>query len=108
MLGQLAGEKQTDGSLDLSGRDRGPTVVVGQTASLGSDALEDVVDKRVHDAHGLAGHAGVGMYLLQHLIDVDAVAFPPPPLPLLVSAPSGLRLACCLLGSLRRCFRWHG
>ena len=107
VLGQLTGEEQTDGCLDLSGCDGRPTVVVGQTASLGSDALEDVIDKRVHDAHGLAGHTSIGMYLLQHLVDVDAVAFPPPPLPFLLSTACGLGLAGGLLSSFRRCFRGH-
>ena len=45
MLSQLTGKEETDSGLDLSGGDGRPTVVVSQTASLGSDALEDVVDK---------------------------------------------------------------
>ena len=28
---------------------------MGEAGSFGGDALEDVVDERVHDAHGLAG-----------------------------------------------------
>ena len=54
VLGQLTGEEQTDCGLDLPGGDGGATVVVGKTASLSSNALEDVVHERVHDGHGLA------------------------------------------------------
>ena len=64
---------------------------MGQAGSLGGDALEDVVDERVHDGHGLAGDASVGVNLLQNLVDVDGVGFPP--LALLVSGTEGLRLA---------------
>ena len=93
VLGEFTGEKQTDGGLDFSAGDGGSLVVVSQPGGLGSDALEDVVDKAVHDGHGLAGHTGVGVHLLQHLVDVDGVGFPPPPLPLLVGRPGrfGLR-----------------
>ena len=45
-----------------------PLVVVGQLASLGSNALKEIVDERVHDGHCLGGHTSVGMHLLQHLI----------------------------------------
>ena len=35
--------------------------------------VEDVVDERVHDPHGLGADAGVGVDLLEHLVDVDLV-----------------------------------
>ena len=107
VLGQFTGEKQTDGGLDLSGGDGAPSVVVGQSASFSSNALEDVVDKGVHDGHGLAGHSGVRVDLLQHLVDVDGVGFPPPPLPLLVPGTGGLCLGGGLLGSLGCSLGWH-
>ena len=53
VLGQFTGEEEPDSSLDFPGGDGGPLVVVGQTGSLSGDPLEDVVDKRVHDGHGL-------------------------------------------------------
>ena len=73
VLGQLSREKQTNSSLDFSAGDGGSTVVVSQTGSLGSNTLEDVIDEGVHDGHGLAGDASVGMDLLQDFVDVDGV-----------------------------------
>ena len=107
VLGQLSGEEETDSSLDLSAGDGGPPVVVGQTGSLGSNALEDVVHERVHDGHGLAGDSSVGVDLLKDLVDVDGIGFPPPPLPLLVPSTDGLGLAGGLFGSLGCWFGWH-
>ena len=73
MLGQFSGEEETDSGLDFPGGDGGPLVVVGKTGSFSSDALKDVIDKGVHDAHGLGGYTSVGVDLLQHLVDVDGV-----------------------------------
>ena len=53
VLGQLTGQKQTDGGLDLATADGRSLVVVSQAAGLSGDPLEDVVDERVHDGHGL-------------------------------------------------------
>jgi len=93
VFGQLSGEKKTDGRLDFAACDGRPLVVVGQTGRFTGNALEDVVDERVHDGHGLGGDAGVGMDLLQHFVDVDGVAL----LPLL---PFLLVALCDVLGSL--------
>ena len=106
MLGQLTGEKETDSGLDLAARDGGALVVVSQTGSLGSDTLEDVVDKAVHDGHGLAADASVGVHLLQHLVDVDGVAFLSLPLALLVAGANSLGLAG-LLGAFGADFGRH-
>ncbi len=73
VLSELSGEEKTDGSLDLPGGNRRSLVVVSETAGLGGDALEDVVHERVHDGHGLGGDAGVGVDLLEDLVDVDGV-----------------------------------
>ena len=84
VLGQLSGQEKPDSSLDLPGGDGGSLVVVSQLGSLTSNALEEVIDKRVHDAHGLAGNTSVGVHLFQHLVDVDSVGLFPTRLPLLL------------------------
>jgi len=101
VLGQLSGQEEPDGGLDLPGGDGGPLVVVGQTGGLGGDPGEDVVNEGVHDGHGLGGDTGVGVHLLQHLVDVDGVRLLPLLVPLfLVSLSNGLGGLAGLLGSL--------
>ena len=73
VLGELTGEEQADGGLDLAGRQGGLLVVAGQAGSLKGQALEDVVDERVQDGHAALGDASVGVHLLEHLVDVGAV-----------------------------------
>lgn len=101
MLGKLTRQQKAHSGLDLSGCDRGPLVVVGQSGSLGSDSLKDIVDKAVHDGHSFAGNASVWVHLLQDLVDVDSVGFPPPPLAFLVGGTGGLCLGGGLLASFR-------
>ena len=103
MLGQFTGEEQPDGSLDFPGGDGGPLVVVGKTGGFGGDALEDVVDKGVHDGHSLGADTSVGVDLLQDLVDVDGVGFLPP-LAFLLAIPlgDGLGGLTGLLGSFSR------
>jgi hypothetical protein len=36
-------------------------------------ALRAHVDERVHDGHRLGGDTGIGVHLLEHLVDVDLV-----------------------------------
>ena len=107
VFGQLSREKQTHGSLDFSAGDGGSPVVVGQTAGLSSNPLKDVVNKAVHDGHGLAGNASVRVNLLQDLVHVDGIAFLPPPLALLVPRTGCFSLGGCLLGSLCAWFGRH-
>lgn len=107
VLGQFARQQETDGSLNLSAGDGGSTVVMGQAGGLGSDALENVVNKTVHDAHGLGRDASVWVDLLHDLVDVDGVAFPPPPLLLFLSRSYGLCLGGGLFRALACCFGWH-
>ena len=73
MLGQLTREQESDSGLDFARGDGGPLVVVGKAGGLSSDALKDVIDKGVHDAHGLGGDASVGVDLLEDLVDVDGI-----------------------------------
>ena len=89
MLAQLSRQVETDGGLDLAAGDGVLLVVVSQSRCLGGDTLEDVVHEGVHDAHGLAGDAGVRVDLLQDLVDVDGVT---------LSACLSLGLAAFCLG----------
>ena len=108
VLGQLSGQEEPDRGLDLPGGDGGPLVVVGQAGGLGSDPGEDVVDEGVHDGHGLGGDTGVGVHLLEDLVDVDGVRLLPPlVLLLLVSLRDGLLGLARLLGGLSGGFGRH-
>ena len=101
MLSQLSGQEEPHRGLDLPGGDGGPLVVVGQTGSLSGDPGEDVVDKGVHDAHGLGRDSSVGVHLLEDLVDVDSVGLLPLSLALLlVSLGDGLLGLAGLFGSL--------
>ena len=103
VLGELTREEEPDSGLDLAGGDGGPLVVVSQTAGLSSDSLKEIVDERVHDAHGLGGDTSVGVDLLQDLVDVDGVGLLPlVPLLLLVALGDGLGGLAGLLGSFSR------
>ena len=108
VLGQLTRQQQSHSSLDFSGGDGAAPVVVGQPGGLGGDALKDVIHEGVHDGHGLGADASVRVHLLQHFVDVDGVALPPPPPALLVPGTGGLCLAGGLLGSLGCGLGWHG
>ena len=80
---------------------------MGKAGSFGGDALEDVVDERVHDAHGFAGDTSVRVNLLQHLVDVDSIAFLSLSPSLLLSISGGLCLAGFLLTFLSCNFGCH-
>ena len=71
VLGELTGKEESDGSLDLSGGESVLLVVADEAGRLRGDLLEDVVDERVHDAHGSLGDAGLGVDLLEDSVDVD-------------------------------------
>ena len=109
VLGELTGEEEPDRGLDLARGDGGPLVVVSQTRGLSGDPLEEIIDKRVHDAHGLGGDTGVGVDLLQHLVDVDSVGLLPLLLLLLlVSLLDGLGGLARLLGGFTGNLGGHG
>ena len=76
VFGQLPGQQQADRCLYLATGDGVFPVVVRQARGLRGDTLEDVVHELVHDAHGFARDAGLGVDLLQDLVDIDGVAFP--------------------------------
>ena len=99
VFGQLSWEEETDSCLDLSAGDGGSTVVVSKAGCLSSNTLEDVIHEGVHDGHGFAGDSSIGMDLLQNLIDVDSIGFPPPPLAFLISSTHSFCFAGSLLGA---------
>ncbi|KAJ0062205.1 hypothetical protein NL108_017948 [Boleophthalmus pectinirostris] len=101
----LSGQQEAHGGLNLPGSDGGALVVVRQAGGLTANPLENVVDEGIHNAHGLGGDTGVGVYLLEHLVHVDGVALLPG-LSLLLAAFAG-GLGHGFLGALlRRCLCW--
>ena len=73
MLGEFSWEEESDSGLDFSGRNGRFLVVLGESRSFVGDSLENVGHERVHDRHGLRGDTGIGVDLLEDLIDVDRV-----------------------------------
>jgi hypothetical protein len=73
VLGQLSGEEEANSGLDLPGGQGVLLVVTNKLAGLGGDLVEQVVDEGVHHGHAAGGDAGVGVNLLQHLVDVGGV-----------------------------------
>ena len=67
MLGKLSREEEPHRGLDLTGGDGGPLVVVSETAGFSCNTLEEIIDKGVHDRHGLGGDSSVWVNLLQNL-----------------------------------------
>ena len=73
MLGELTGKHEADSSLDLSRGKSGLLVVGGELSGFGGNALEDIVNEGVHDGHSLLGDTGIGVDLLEDLVDVGGV-----------------------------------
>ena len=59
VLCQLSRKNETNRSLNFSGRDRWLLVVQSKLGGLRGELLKDIVDERVHDAHGLGGNSGI-------------------------------------------------
>ena len=85
VLGQLSGEEKADCCLYFTAADGRFLVVLRQARCFGGDALEDVIDEAVHDWHRTTWDASVGMDLFENLVDVNAVALFPLPMPLLAA-----------------------
>ena len=98
MLGKFSGQHKTDSGLDFAAAQGSLLVVSGKLSGFSSNALEDIVDEGVHDAHSLLGDTGVGVDLLQDLVDVRRVTLGT--LLATLGAASGLLGWCCLLGRL--------
>lgn len=73
MLGEFTGQDEPDSSLDLSGGDRRPGIVLAQLGCLHRQSVEDVCDERVEDGHGAGGDTSVVVHLLQDFVDVRSV-----------------------------------
>jgi len=104
---EFSRQKETDGGLDFPTGDRRSLVVVGESGRFGGDPFEDVVHERVHDGHGLRADSGVGVNLLEDLVDVAGVGLLPLPFALLVSSASCFLGLGGLFGSLGRRFGRH-
>ena len=107
MLGEFTREQEPDSSLNFPGGDSCPLVVVSETTGFSSNALKNVIHERIHDRHSFGAHSGVGVNLLENLVDVDSVRFTPLALPLLISLGDGLLGLTGLLGGLSGNLGWH-
>ena len=81
VFGQFTWQQKSHWCLDFATRYCRATIVIWELGWLIGDSLKDVIDKRVHDAHGLAWDASVWVNLLEDFVNVDGVGF----LPLLLS-----------------------
>ena len=77
MLGELSGEKESGSGLDVTGTDGLALVVASKFGGLGSNLLEHLVAKGVHDGHALGRDPGVRVHLLQNLVDEPRVSLLP-------------------------------
>ena len=73
--GELTGEDESDGGLDFTAGESLSLVVSDESGGFTGDSLENVVDERVHDGHGLLGDTGLGVDLLEDSVDVDGEGF---------------------------------
>ena len=65
--------------------------MVRKAGRLSGDELEDIINKRIHDTHGLARNTRIGMTLLKHLVDGDRIALFSLSLPLFLGPTIGFR-----------------
>ena len=80
---------------------------MSQAGGFASDALEQIVDEAVHDAHGLTGDTSVRVDLLHDFVHIDAVAFSPLSSSFLVPCSWGFSFGDGLLGAFRANLGWH-
>ncbi len=75
MLGKFPRKHKADCSLNFARREGRFLVVASQFASLGCNAFKYIIDERVHNGHAPLADSGIGVDLLQHLVDVRTVRF---------------------------------
>ena len=92
MLGKFTWKHETDSRLDFSARQCCLLVVSGQLSGFGGNAFKDIVDERVHDGHALFGDTGIGVDLLEDLVDIRRISLGT----LLVFLSAGRGLLGCL------------
>ena len=92
MLGEFTRKHETNSSLDLAARKSCLFVVSGELSGFGGDTFEDIVNEGVHDRHTLLGDTGVGVDLLEDLVDVRGISLGT----LLVFLSAGGSLLGCL------------
>ncbi len=68
---KFSGEDELDSGLNLTGRESSSFVESNQLWSFSGDSVEGVMNEWVHDVHGFLWDTNVGVYLLEHLVDVD-------------------------------------
>jgi len=93
---QFSWKNQPYSSLHLTASYCGSLVVVSKSWCFTCNSFEDIIDEAVHDAHSFARHTSVGVHLLQHLVDVDTIAFFSFPLLFLITSASCFSLSCFL------------
>jgi hypothetical protein len=74
VLSKLTRKEETDGGLDLAGREGRLLVVSGELGGLKSDLVKDVVDEGVEDGDTSLGDTSLRVDLLEDLVDVRRVA----------------------------------
>ena len=72
VTGEFSGEEESDGGLDLTGRESVSLGVSDESGGFSGNSFEDIVDEGVHDAHGLLGDTSLGVDLLEDSVDVDS------------------------------------
>ena len=68
-------ELTTNGRLNFAARQGGLLVVSGKLSGFGGNALENVIDERVHNGHSLLGDTSIRVDLLEDLVNVGRVGF---------------------------------
>src|SRR3569623_733616 len=70
VFGKLSRKNQSNRRLNFSAGDGVALVVSSQSSCFSGNSLENVVDKVVHNNHGLSRDSSVWVNLLQNLVDV--------------------------------------
>jgi hypothetical protein len=75
VLGKFTGKHQTNSGLDFTTGKSCLFVVGGELSSFSGNAIKDILDERVHDAHALFADTGIGMDLFEDLVNVTSIRF---------------------------------